>query len=64
MFENFLVFYSFLEGTPFAGGFFKIKIVLTKEFPQQPPKVKYDLYMHVANVKIQKKVVFFSTMFK
>jgi len=26
------------QGTPFAGGVFKIKIVLTKEFPQQPPK--------------------------
>ena len=53
----------FLEGTPFAGGFFKIKIVLTKEFPQQPPKVEYNLYMYRVKIKV-KKIVLFSTMFK
>ena len=26
------------EGTPFAGGVFKMKICLTKEFPASPPK--------------------------
>lgn len=27
-----------LAGTPYAGGFFRVKVVLGKDFPQTPPK--------------------------
>lgn len=28
----------FLAGTPYAGGFFRVKLILGKDFPQTPPK--------------------------
>lgn len=28
-------------GTPYAGGFFRIKLVLGKDFPQTPPKAYF-----------------------
>lgn len=33
---NFL--FIFLAGTPYAGGLFKVKLALGKDFPQTPPK--------------------------
>jgi ubiquitin-conjugating enzyme E2 S len=29
------------EGTPYSGGYFKIKFKFTEEFPQAPPKCTY-----------------------
>ena len=37
--ENFLILIDpFLAGTPYAGGEFHVRLVLTKDFPQCPPK--------------------------
>lgn len=30
--------FSILEETPYAGGIFRIKLVLSKHFPSEPPK--------------------------
>lgn len=30
-----------LAGTPYAGGFFRVKLVLGKDFPQTPPKAYF-----------------------
>ena len=35
---NFLTIPYFLAGTPYAGGYFKVKLALGKDFPQGPPK--------------------------
>ncbi len=32
------IFIYFLAGTPYAGGHFRIKLVLGKNFPGEPPK--------------------------
>lgn len=31
----------FLAGTPYAAGFFRVKLVLGKDFPQTPPKAYF-----------------------
>lgn len=36
--DFFLVFRSSAAGTPYAGGAFRVKLILGKEFPQTPPK--------------------------
>lgn len=33
-----LIFYALTEGTPFAGGIFRMRLVLGKDFPAVPPK--------------------------
>lgn len=38
-FIDFLLFC--LAGTPYAGGFFRVKLVLGKDFPQTPPKAYF-----------------------
>lgn len=32
------VFKRISAGTPYAGGFFRVKLILGKDFPQTPPK--------------------------
>lgn len=31
------------EDTPFSGGYFKVKVFVTNDYPQIPPKCKYSL---------------------
>lgn len=33
-----LILYALTEGTPFAGGIFRMRLVLGKDFPAVPPK--------------------------
>lgn len=35
------LFIFLLAGTPYAGGFFRVKLILGKDFPQTPPKAYF-----------------------
>lgn len=37
-FRNFVICTYFAAGTPYAGGLFRMKLVLGKNFPSEPPK--------------------------
>lgn len=37
-FRNIVIFTYFAAGTPYAGGLFRMKLVLGKNFPSEPPK--------------------------
>lgn len=39
--RQFCIFIIFFIGTPYAGGFFKVKLTLGKDFPQTPPKAYF-----------------------
>lgn len=36
-----ILFLTITAGTPYAGGFFRAKLVLGKDFPQTPPKAYF-----------------------
>ena len=37
------------EGTPYAGGYFKVRFSFTSEFPAAPPKCKFSAWFSDAN---------------
>lgn len=43
-------FNEFIAGTPYAGGFFRVKLILGKDFPSAPPKAFFVTKIFHPNV--------------